>query len=335
MNLEPVSIQLPRNYDVNLLQRDLEALRDFAQAPQPGPYHAGEWTGIALHSMGGKQSVFPSAAGLETYQYTDAIRVTPYFRQILDELRCPKEVVRVLTLPPGGHIKEHYDFHTNFQFGLVRLHIPLVTHPDVVFFIDGQRMNWKEGELWYGDFSKVHWIKNESSVTRVHLVIDSQINDFLLSLFPQDYIERRRAEGISITRKPHSVSDADLRRYLCDFQIPGEFLPMFTIGKDMRTLRKGARAAVRLINGKLVTLLDGEPAFVLQRVSGDTFGISGLPNGITLQFREDGSEVQEVILNLKGLPMDLYFARLGRMRGPAVPDRAVSLSVLGRNVAPI
>ena len=175
-----VAVRLPRNYDVELLQRDLRTLQEVQRAPQPGPYHKGEWTGIALYSMGGKQSTFPSAAGTDLYQETEELQRAPYFKQVLDDLRCPKEVVRILFLPPEGHIKDHFDFHTSFQFGLLRLHIPIVTHPDVVFFIDGQRMTWKPGELWYGDFSKVHSIKNNSSVVRVHMVIDVQINDFVL-----------------------------------------------------------------------------------------------------------------------------------------------------------
>ena len=150
-----VAVKLPRTYDVELLRQDLQTLRDVQGAPQPGPYHAGEWTGIALHSMGGKDSVFPSAAGMDRYQETDNLKRAPYFKYVLDDLKCPKEVVRILFLPPGGHIKDHFDFHTSFQFGLLRLHIPIVTHPDVVFLIAGQRMVWSPGELWFGDFSKV------------------------------------------------------------------------------------------------------------------------------------------------------------------------------------
>src|SRR3974390_3114121 len=138
---DPAAVRLPRSYDVELLQRDLNTLQEVRRAPQPGPSHQGEWTGIALYSMGGKQSTFPSAAGTDLYQETDELKQAPYFRQILGELECPKEVVRILFLPPDGHIKDHFDFHTSFQFGLLRLHIPIVTNPDVVFIIGGERIN--------------------------------------------------------------------------------------------------------------------------------------------------------------------------------------------------
>lgn len=325
--LDPTAVRLPRTYDVELLQRDLQALCDVQRAAQPGPYHKGEWTGIALHSMGGKQSVFPSAAGTDHYEETEELQRAPYFKQILSELKCPKEVVRILFLPPGGHIKDHFDFHTSFQFGLLRLHIPIVTHRDVVFVIDGQRVTWNEGELWYGDFSKVHSVKNNSPVVRVHMVIDVQINDFVLSLFPEEFVERRRAEGISITTEPMPASEAELRRFACDFRIPGEYMPMFVIGKPLSSLAQGAEAAVRLIDGKLTVLMDGSPAFCLERISEDTFGISGLPPGMTLQLKRENHVVRDVILHMKGLPKDLYSARLGIFRGPLMAERSVSLPV--------
>jgi hypothetical protein len=327
---DPASVRLPRQYDVDLLKRDLQALRDVKSAAQPGPYHKGEWTGIALYSMGGKQSVFPSAAGTDHYQETEELQRAPYFKQILDELKCPKEVVRILFLPPGGHIKDHFDFHTSFQFGLLRLHIPIVTHPDVTFIIDGQRVHWKEGELWYGDFSKVHSVKNDSSVVRVHMVIDVQIDDFVLSLFPQDFIERRRAEGISITTDPMPASEAELRRFACDFRIPGEFMPMFVIGKPLSSLAKGADAVVRLIDGRLTVLIDGAPAFRLDRLDDDMFGITGLPPGMKLQLKQENHVVHEVILHMKGLPKDLYSARLGILRGPMMAEQSVSLPLISQ-----
>ena len=323
-----VVIRLPRTYDVELLQRDLRTLQEVQRAPQPGPYHKGEWTGIALYSMGGKQSTFPSAAGTDHYQETEELQRAPYFKHVLDDLKCPKEVVRILFLPPEGHIKDHFDFHTSFQFGLLRLHIPIVTHPDVAFFIDGQRMFWNPGELWYGDFSKVHSVKNNSQIVRVHMVIDVQINEFVLSLFPEEFIARRRGEGISITTDPIPASEAELRRFACDFKIPGEYMPMFVIGKPLATLVKGANAAVRLIDGKLNVLIDNAPAFRLDRLSDDIFGISGLPPGMTLQLRRENQVVRDVVLHMKGLPKDLYSARLGIMRGPSISEQSVSLPVV-------
>jgi hypothetical protein len=160
------------------------------------------------------------------------------------------------------------------------------------------------------------------------MVIDVQINDFVLSLFPEDYIARRRAEGISLTREPMAASEAELRRFACDFKIPGEFMPMFVIGKPLATLARGAMASVRLIEGKLAVLFDNQPAFRLERISADMFSISGLPPGMTFQFKEDNNVIREVVLDMKGLPKDLYAARLGKFQGPSIDDRRVAMSVV-------
>jgi hypothetical protein len=75
-------------------------------------------------------------------------------------------------------------------------------------------------------------------------------------------------------------------------------------------------------------LIDNEPAFRLERISSDTFSISGLPPGLTLQFQEESHSIRQVALNLKGLPKDLYSARLGMFRGPSISERQVLLSVV-------
>lgn len=56
-----------------------------------------------------------------------------------------------------------------------------------------------------------------------------------------------------------------------------------------------------------MVLISNEPAFQLERTSGDPFGISGLPPGITLQFVEDNHVNREVTLNLKGPPEGSLF----------------------------
>lgn len=127
---DPVAVRLPRTYDIELLRRDLNTLQEVRRAPQPGPYHKGEWTGIALYSMGGKQSTFPSAAGTGHYQETEELQRAPYFKQILDELKCPKEVVRILFLPPDGSVDE--EGHVGMSNSTSALPSPaLARDPDV------------------------------------------------------------------------------------------------------------------------------------------------------------------------------------------------------------
>ncbi|MBK7307467.1 MAG: aspartyl/asparaginyl beta-hydroxylase domain-containing protein [Chitinophagaceae bacterium] len=41
----------------------------------------------------------------------------------------------------------------------------------------------QEGECWYMNFNLLHAINNNSSVNRVHLVIDALVNDWVKEIF--------------------------------------------------------------------------------------------------------------------------------------------------------
>jgi len=57
-----------------------------------------------------------------------------------------------------------------------------------------------------------------------------------------------------------------------------------------------------------------------------------LPPGMTLQLKRMNEVVNEVLLHMKGLPKDLYSARLGIMRGPMITEQSVSLPVIQQAV---
>ena len=78
---------------------------------------------------------------------------------------------------------------------------------------------------------------------------------------------------------------------------------------------------------ELTVLFDNEPTFVLHKVDDATFGVAGLPPGVTFRFDEADGQVASVELSLKGLPKDLYFARLGFWNGSVPKDRTVTLAV--------
>jgi hypothetical protein len=329
LQISDVSIRLPLSYDADRMQRDLEAVRHFDLARQPGPYHDGGWKGLSLHSQGGKQGAHPGYAGLDHYFPTEALSHTPYFKEILDGLSCPKKVVRLLTLPPGAKIEEHNDAWANFYCGTLRLHVPIVTHDDVDFVIHGHRCVWRPGELWYGDFSLPHWVANRSSVVRVHMVIDVEINHWLLGLFPAPFIERVNAEGdgIATVKTPIAGRDDELVGFACDFKMPSDVMPLFGGGKSMSGMGRGARGSLRVEGGRLVAVIDDKPVFALERVGEETFNIVGLSSGCAFEITRAGARgnerVARMTLILRGLPEDLYAAQLGYQQGPMLYSRRV------------
>lgn len=287
--MHPVAILLPRSFDVQRLQQDLAAVSDVPQVPQPGEYHAGEWTGVSLHSQGGRaDSAQPWAPGREEYRETELMQRTPYLRQVLETLPCPKTVVRLLTLPPGGVIQEHRDDDVSFQTGALRLHAPIVTHPDVEFHLGGQRMGWKAGELWFGDFSQTHSVRNRSNVTRVHLVIDVLVTEELLDLFPPEYVAHQRARGIAFPRPRLRLPEEALRTFVCDFVLPpGVLDPNVDHPLD---------GSVRLHERELTVFINDQAMFALEPISDRELAIRGLPEGFFIRCEKQGGRITQATL---------------------------------------
>ena len=316
-----ISARLPRSYNPARLVEDLDRLRALPQAPQPGPYHDGEWTGVDLYAQGGGRGETPQ---LEPFQPTSALDQAPYLAQLLDGLECPKLMVRLLTLPPGADIGEHNDAGCNPQFGSLRLHVPIRTHPDVVMVVGGERMRWLPGELWWGDFARRHWLRNDSDVTRVHLVIDVLINDFVLGLFPAELVEQWRGEGGGISRHvpPLPAAEADLAAFTGRFVLPDRLAPLFGRGRGLGDLVGGMVADVRAEPNRLVVSLDGDPVCALERVAPDRFAVVAQPPGVGWEFGPDGAATVVV----RGVPEDLYAAQLGFQQGPVLPEQRFPLA---------
>jgi hypothetical protein len=90
--------------------------------------------------------------------------------------------VRLLRLAPGSVIREHSDFDLGEELGEVRLHVPVVTNPNVEFYLAGKRVAMEAGECWYLDLSLPHRVQNRGASERVHLVVDCVLNDWLRHL---------------------------------------------------------------------------------------------------------------------------------------------------------
>jgi hypothetical protein len=187
-----VAIRLPLRFDEARLRRDLDAvLRNRGRLiPHYGEYHDGGWSAIGLISQGGDPENL--RLGDQAYSETPALAVAPYFKEVINAIKCEKQRVRLMALEPRANIFEHYDKEESLDAGVARLHVPVVTNDQVDFFLAKRRQRWKAGELWYGDFSFPHHLCNRGRETRVHLVLDCVVSDQLLSLFPAGYADKTR-----------------------------------------------------------------------------------------------------------------------------------------------
>ncbi len=82
-----------------------------------------------------------------------------------------------------------------FEKGEARLHFPIVTNPQVEFYVDGIRVDMQPGTCWYINANLIHQVINKGKTDRIHLVIDCVVNNWLRELF--DRAEKQtRAEKI-------------------------------------------------------------------------------------------------------------------------------------------
>lgn len=179
----PDRLQLPLHVDVQPLLAELQGLPESAWVdhfvrdnyegrwrilPLRGP--AGETHPIRLASTHPGQTAFGSAPILETL---------PAFKSLLARFQCPLQSVRVMALEPGSSIREHRDPDLDGAGGVVRLHVPLATHPDVRFLLNGAAVPFEVGTCWYLRLSDPHAVENASGASRIHLVLDVELNAWL------------------------------------------------------------------------------------------------------------------------------------------------------------
>jgi hypothetical protein len=185
----PDRLELALSFDVTQLDRDLARL---AQENWTKHFitqnYEGDWDVVALRCASDAkhavQQIF-AAPGAKKFSDTPLLAASPGFRKVLRTFRCPLRSVRLARLTPGSLLKEHTDHDFGFEAGTVRLHVPIVTNPDVVFLINGTRVMMEAGSVWYLRLSDPHSVANRGVTDRIHMLIDAELNDWLRALIAQ------------------------------------------------------------------------------------------------------------------------------------------------------
>lgn len=178
-------LKLPFRFDVGRLRAETLSLPAEAWIAHYNTRdYEGEWSGVALRAPDGRDGwLFPTPPGSGPCAGTPTLARLPYLAQVLSVFECPMENARLLRLHAGSSIREHTDHALGFEDGLARLHVPVITNPDVTFFLDGEPVPMGEGECWYFDANRPHRVDNHSRQDRVHLVIDCVVDDWLHGVF--------------------------------------------------------------------------------------------------------------------------------------------------------
>jgi mannose-6-phosphate isomerase-like protein (cupin superfamily) len=179
--------KLPISFDPEALRADVEKFGPSDWAPHFNTqYYDGDWSGVPLRAAkGATLDLYPDPVASEGHADTVLMARCDYVPKVTSAFACELETVRFLKLGAGSSIREHRDYMLNIEDGVARIHIPVVTDPRVVFILGGERVDMRPGEAWYLDFNRPHSVRNESTIDRVHLVIDCIVNEWMRSLFPR------------------------------------------------------------------------------------------------------------------------------------------------------
>lgn len=206
-------VRLPFKLDVEQLQSEVSSLMkmDWLEHPQD---FAGNLT-LPLVSVNGQYNHDLAISG--QMLPTPALHLCPYIRQIMASLQVPISRTRLMLLAPSAEVSKHFDAGYHW-YRRVRIHIPVLTHPDVIFGCADQEIHMQEGEAWCFDHRKWHWVKNNSSYPRVHLVIDTKGTPDFFS-----YFSPRKSSACNERYNVRKAKSFQLEPYCFEVLAPNEF----------------------------------------------------------------------------------------------------------------
>jgi hypothetical protein len=97
---------------------------------------------------------------------------------IMEEATAPYDYARgafprvmLARMAPGGVIRPHFDSNLAAKWPH-KIHVPLLTNPDVTFFVNQVPHHFAEGEAVEVNNMGPHAVRNEGATDRIHLIFE-------------------------------------------------------------------------------------------------------------------------------------------------------------------
>jgi hypothetical protein len=166
MRLAKPFYRLPVRFDAERLRAEVAALPPMAWASHPNEIEGN--SSVRLISANGGENDDVNGTMLPTPH----LQQCPYMLQVLASFGVVWSRSRLMRLQPHAVVPEHADINYHW-FNRVRLHIPVVTRPEVQFHCGGQVVHMAAGEAWVFDNWRRHRVDNPTDDIRIHLVADT------------------------------------------------------------------------------------------------------------------------------------------------------------------
>ena len=166
MRLSKPFIRLPFRFDADCLAQEVRQFPPDAWMAHPNGLVGN--SAIALISSGGGDNNSFEGEKLPTPHLAQCL----YARQVMASFGEVLSRSRLMKLDAHSEVSLHVDFNYHW-FSRVRIHIPVITNPGVIFHCGQEQLHMGAGECWIFDSWRRHQVRNQSGADRVHLVIDT------------------------------------------------------------------------------------------------------------------------------------------------------------------
>ena len=189
MRLPDPILRLPLSFDAAALAAEVEALPDTAWVPHPNNLPGNE--AVLLVTPNGAMTNDIGTPMMPTRHLT----ACPYMMEVMGAIGAVWGRSRLMRIAPGGTVPPHVD--TNFYWRThLRLHVPIVTTPDVKFTVAGNTVHMAAGECWVFDTFSMHRVENGGTQRRTHLVLDTVGGEGLHALIEHVRANPTRTESL-------------------------------------------------------------------------------------------------------------------------------------------
>lgn len=186
--ISPPFKKLDVTFDDSLLLAELEQMDSLGWIDHVNErVYRGKWDVFPLRCDAQHIDAHPVLQGfaiemVEQWQNLPLLNQCPTMLSVLTTLQshqCEIHSMRLMRLCTGAEIAEHRDHGVGYDSNAVRLHIPIITNPQVEFIVAGSKVTMRPGEMWYINADLPHAVANRGDTDRIHLVIDGVLNDWL------------------------------------------------------------------------------------------------------------------------------------------------------------
>lgn len=183
MRLKQPFLQLPVRFDADVLAKEVRALPASAWTLHPTGFVGNE--AVRLVTPNGEET-----DGIEgPMSSTEWLQRSSYIRELMGHLGAVWGRSRLMGLAPGSEVPPHIDINYYWRTHL-RIHIPVITNPGVLFTCGGETVHMEAGSCWIFDSFRPHDVQNSGPDQRIHLVLDTVGGGLL-----PDLIERAEADA--------------------------------------------------------------------------------------------------------------------------------------------